>query len=186
MRRSALLISFLLVATACSEADSGPTTGATTRPTSTTTTSSPASSTTTRPIELPNVDVEDPGVALTSIVGLVDELNRNPQPGLLAGYYDPACEAYGAVFENLTRLAEENVRWEVPSPTEITSLIPVTDTGTEARIIVSYTVAADRLVDATGTVVGSQPAQDYELAVTLIRSDEYGWRVCESVAVIDP
>ena len=37
-----------------------------------------------------------------------------------------------------------------------------------------------------GNLIRAEPEQTYEQGITLTRSNDYGWRICESLAVIDP
>lgn len=119
-------------------------------------------------------------------MAFVDDLNRNPQPDLLVGYYDPECSTYGVVLDNFTRLVDNEWRWAVEEPTEISELLPVIQTDSEAQLIATYTVAADELLDSTGEVVGRERAQTVEQGITLVRSDDHGWRICEVAPVVDP
>lgn len=192
MNRLPIALGCLLLAGACASGSSAdPTTPATTPSPTTATSAEPTTTTTPVPggvpgVTLPDVDVDDAGEALRSIMAFVDDLSRDPQPDLLVNYYDPGCATYDIVFDNFSRLADNEWQWAVLEPTEITSLLPVIQTDTEAQLIATYTVAADELMDVSGTVVRREPAQTYEQGITLKRSTEYGWRICDSVEVIDP
>ena len=194
MRVTRALILCALIAAGCASAGSETpaptqtTADAGTTSSSTTTSSTSTTSTTVDlpDVSLPDVDIDDAAEAFRSIMGFIDELSRNPQPNLLVGYYDPDCSTYGVVVDSFTTLADNGWRWAVLEPTEITELLPVLQNESDAQLIATYTIAADELYDAEGNLVRVEPEQSFERGITLTRSADTGWRICESLEVIDP
>lgn len=188
-----------LVASACSDSDTGTISdgGSTTNTAPTTTTSSAPTTTTTAgtapttaavvpDVSLPDVKIDDAQEAYRRIVAFVDDLSRNPQPDLLERYYDPECSTYPVILNSFTELVDNGWRYAVLEPTEITRLLSVFQDDRDAVLLSSYTIAADEVYDVDGNLVRQDPAQDFEKSISLTNSDEFGWRICEVDEVFSP
>lgn len=140
----------------------------------------PSPSTTDEPLAPPDLTGDDFTTIVADILGFLDRLSENPDPGLMDAVYHPRCPCYEERRKSLAELKKRGYHYVDPH-TEVLSVEQQEGAGGQDRVVLEVIAreGATVVVDADGNVVDefeAKPATRFTFVLVRGGPDE-PWRV---------